>query len=90
MTDETFSDTPEKMDSEALQRLHDLRVQETKSVLAALIEAHDVPGYHGAVTLALLELGIERHLERFPDEKYVGKLIEGILRKRLKRQQGSS
>jgi hypothetical protein len=38
------------------------------------------------MTVALIELGIERHLDRFPDEKSARDLMNGILAKVLTRR----
>ena len=44
------------------------------------------PGNGGAITLAMLELGIERHLNIFPDEQSAADLVQGVLRKVLSRR----
>lgn len=73
-------------DREANRRAQDVRIQATKHALAGWVSANARPGTHGAVTLALLELGIERHLEISPDEKSARDFVGGVLRKVLERQ----
>jgi hypothetical protein len=38
------------------------------------------------VTVALIELGVERHLNLFPDEKSARDLVNGVLTKVLKQR----
>jgi hypothetical protein len=59
------------------------RVREMKDGIAAMLDAHALPGSGGVITLALLELGIERHLRICATEKSVRDLFEGVLRKVL-------
>ena len=40
----------------------------------------------GALIVALLELGMERHLARFPDEKAARALVTGVFDKVLQRR----
>ena len=71
---------------EAKQQM-DARIAEAKAGIAKLIEPHaSLPGTGGVFTLALLELGIERHLGLFPDEKAARDLVEGVLNKVLNRR----
>lgn len=65
----------------------DARIAEAKAGIAELIEPHaTLPGAGGVFTLALLELGIERQLDLWPDEKAARDLVEGALNKVLKRR----
>jgi hypothetical protein len=50
------------------------------------LDAHALPGSGGVITVALLELGIERHLRICATEKSVRDLFEGVLRKVLGRE----
>jgi hypothetical protein len=60
---------------------------EAKAGIARLIEPHaSMPGSEGVFTSALLELGIERHLDGFADEKAARDLVQGALNKMLKRR----
>jgi hypothetical protein len=74
--------------AEAIRRGHDAKIQATKSEIDQWAKANERPGNGGTITLALLELGIERHLELFPDEKSATDLVEGVLRKVLRRRRG--
>jgi hypothetical protein len=56
------------------------RVQEMKDGIAAMLEPHNLPGAGGVITLALLELGIERHLRICPTEKSARDLFDGLLK----------
>jgi hypothetical protein len=75
-------------DAEAIRRAHDENIQATKRALTDWIKANERPRNRGTVILALIELGIERHLEHF-DEKSAADLTQGILRKVLQRRLGS-
>jgi hypothetical protein len=68
------------------QRRLDISVAESKAGIARLIEPHAARGAGGVMTVALIELGIERHLDRFPDEKGARDLVNGVLTKVLKRR----
>jgi hypothetical protein len=57
------------------------RVREMKDGIEAMLEAHALPGSGGVITLALLELGIERHLRGCSTEQSARDLFEGVLRK---------
>jgi hypothetical protein len=72
---------------ETIRPGHDEKIQATKHELSQWVEAIQRPGNHGTIFLALLELGIERHLEHF-DEKSANDLIQGVLRKVLQRRLG--
>lgn len=67
----------------------DAKVAEAKTGIDRLIQPHALPGAGGILTLALLELGIERHLNIAPDEKSARALVEGVLQKVLKRRDAS-
>jgi len=56
------------------------RVRETKGRIAAMLGPHELPGSDGVITVALLELGIERHLRLCSTEKSVRALFEGLLK----------
>jgi hypothetical protein len=73
-------------DGEQIRRGFGVTVQELKDGIARLIEPHALAGKSGATTIALIELGIERHLDLFPDEKSARDLVEGILNKVLQRR----
>ena len=74
---------------ETIRRGHDAKIEEIKHALVHwAAEAQMRPGLGGTITLALLELGIERHLEHFPDEKSATELVQGVLRKVLQRRRG--
>lgn len=68
----------------------DAKVQEMKAGIARLIEPHQLPGAGGVITLALLELGIERHVTLCPDEKSTTDLVLGAVRKVLRRRDGTT
>jgi hypothetical protein len=74
--------------AEAIRRGHDEKIRAIKHALIQWAEANQRPGNHGTIILALLELGIERHLEHF-DEKSAADLIQGVLRKVLRRRLGT-
>jgi hypothetical protein len=73
---------------ETIKRGHDAKIQITKGEIARWAEDNARPGNGGTITLALLELGIERHLDLFPDEKEATDLVEGVLKKVLRRRRG--
>jgi hypothetical protein len=73
---------------EKIRRGHDAKIHAAKHAIAKWAEDHERPGNGGTMTLALLELGIERHLEHFPDEKSATDLVQGVLRKVLQRRRG--
>jgi len=75
-------------DSDALRRAHDENIQTAKRALSDWIRANELPGNRGTIILALIELGIERHLEHF-DEKSAAELTQGVLRKVLQRRLGT-
>jgi hypothetical protein len=76
-------------DIETIKRSHDAKIRATKQALARwAAEVQERPGQGGTITLAMLELGIERHLEHFPDEKSATELVQGVLRKVLQREHG--
>lgn len=56
------------------------KVKEMKDGIAAMLEPHELPGSGGVITVALLELGIERHLCICSTEKSVRALFEGLLK----------
>lgn len=66
------------------------KVQEMKDGIAAMLEPHELPGSGGMITVALLELGIERHLRIWPTEKSARALFEGVLRRALKGNTGGA
>ena len=74
-------------DFEKDRRRHDLKIRALKHQLAEWIEELQQPGNHGTITLAMLELGVERHLARF-DEKSAADLLHGVLEKVIKRRRG--
>jgi hypothetical protein len=59
--------SPEQ-DKNDYKRNFDAKVAELKAGIEGLLEPHALLG-SGALIVALLELGMERHLARFPDEK---------------------
>jgi hypothetical protein len=61
------------------------RVAELKAGIERLLEPHAELGT-GALIVALLELGMERHLARFPDEKAARSLVTGVFDKVLQRR----
>jgi hypothetical protein len=62
------------------------RVREMKDSIAVMLDAHALPGSGGVISVALLELGIERHLRICATEESVRDLFEGVLRKVLGRE----
>ena len=74
-------------DDAKVRRQHDLKIQALKRLLADWIDDNQQYGNHGTIILALLELGIERHLDHF-DEKSAADLSQGVLRKVLQRRLG--
>jgi hypothetical protein len=56
------------------------RVQEMKDGIEAMLEAHALPGSGGVITVALLELGIERHLRISATENAARELFDGVLK----------
>lgn len=70
-----------------LQAAHDAKIRECKRLIAQWLDV-SVLRQSGTITLALLELGIERHLNLFPDEKSATDLVQGALRKVLERRRG--
>ena len=72
---------------EAARRKHDLKIQATKQFLTEWIEDNRRPGDGGTIIIALLELGLERHLDRF-DDKSAADLVQGVLRKVVQRRRG--
>ena len=77
-------DSPDEPSRAAFRR----KVEETKVGIARLIEPHAASGSGGIVSLALLELGIERHLRISPTEKSARALLDGVLKKVLDRIRG--
>ncbi|MBV9828869.1 MAG: hypothetical protein JO001_24860 [Alphaproteobacteria bacterium] len=76
-------------DKDELQRNLDAKIAEAKDGIARLIAPHaTLPGSGGTFTIALLELDIERHLDRFPGngEKAARDLVNGVVTKVLKRR----
>lgn len=74
-------------EQDEIQRRLDAKVAEMKAGIPRLIEPHgSLPGAGGVLTLALLELGIERHLRICPDEKAARDLVAGVLNKALNRR----
>lgn len=73
---------------EANRRGHDAQILATKQAIAQWASDHERPGNGRTITLALLELGMERHLDLFPDEKETADLVQGVLRKVLRRRRG--
>jgi preprotein translocase subunit SecA len=72
---------------EIIKRGFDAKVAEAKHSLAQAAETVAQTGLSGAITIALLELGIERHLEHF-DEKSAMELAQGVVRKVMLRRGG--
>jgi hypothetical protein len=56
------------------------RVQAMKDGIEATLEAHALPGSGGVITVALLELGIERHLRISATENAARELFDGVLK----------
>ena len=73
--------------SETIRREHDLKIQATKGLLAEWVEDNRGPGDGGTIILALLELGIEHHLDNF-GERSAADLVHGVLRKVVQRRLG--
>ena len=48
-----------------------------------MIQPHALPAQTESITLALLQLGIERHLRISPHEKSARALLDGVLKKVL-------
>jgi hypothetical protein len=67
------------------KRNFDAKVAELKADIERLLEPQAQLG-SGALIVALLELGMERHLARFPDEKAARALLTGVLDKVLQRR----
>jgi hypothetical protein len=88
MSDQTDDDAALAANVKTIRRGLDAKIQAIKSEIAQWAEANTQPGNGGTITLALLELGIERHLELFPDEKSATELVQGVLRKVLRRRRG--
>jgi hypothetical protein len=82
------NDPADNDQSEIIRRGFDARILEIKLALAQWAEANQQPGNSGAITVAMLELGIERHLDHFPEEKSATDLVQGVLRKVLRRRRG--
>ena len=79
-------DLPNTNDSaETDRREHDENIQATKRALIQWIESNQGSGNRGTIILALLELGVERHLENF-DEKSAAEPTQGVLRKVAQRR----
>jgi hypothetical protein len=74
--------------AETIRRGLDAKIQATKNAIAQWAAANEQPGNGGTITLAMLELGIERHLEHFPDEQSATDFVLGVLRKVLQRRRG--
>ena len=67
-----------------MARATNSKVEEMKEGIARMIQPHALPGSNGIITLALLELGIERHLRiSSTHEKSVRALLDGVLKKVL-------
>ncbi|MBV9826087.1 MAG: hypothetical protein JO001_10490 [Alphaproteobacteria bacterium] len=71
-------------DKEESQRRLGASVAEMKAGIARLLEPHLLPGSGGVITLALIELGVERHLRICPTEKSARDLVNGVVTKVLK------
>jgi hypothetical protein len=75
--------------AEIIRRGFDARIRVTKEALAKWAANNEQLGASGTITVAMLELGIERHLDLFPDdEKSAADLVQGVLRKVLRRRRG--
>ena len=61
-----------------------------KHGIAAMLEPHNLPGSGGVITVALLELAIERHLCISPTEQSARDLFDGVLRKVIERNTGGA
>jgi hypothetical protein len=66
-----------------MSRATNSKVEEMKDEIARMIRPHALPGSNGVITLALLQLGIERHLRISPHEKSTRALLDGVLKKVL-------
>ena len=67
-----------------MSRATNSKVEEMKEGIARMIQPHALPGSNGIITLALLELGIERHLRNSSThEKSARALLDGVLKKVL-------
>jgi hypothetical protein len=75
-------------DQENIRRQHNEKIEASKQLLSEWIEDNRRPGDGGTIIIALLELGIERHLDRGFDEKSAADLIQGVLRKVARRRLG--
>jgi hypothetical protein len=68
----------------SMSRATNSKVEEMKGRIARMIQPLALPGSNGIITLALLELGIERHLRISSTcEKSAGALLDGVLKKVL-------
>jgi hypothetical protein len=63
------------------------QIEAMKDSLAVWVEENSTRGNGGVITVALLELAIERHLNHF-DEKSAADLMQGALDKVLRRKRG--
>jgi hypothetical protein len=64
-----------------------VQVEAMKDSLTVWAEENATRGNGGAITVALLELAVERHLQHF-DEKSAADLMQGALDKVLRRKRG--
>ena len=63
------------------------QIEAMKDSLAVWAEENSTRGNSGVITVALLELAVERHLKHF-DEKSAAELMQGALNKVLRRKRG--
>ncbi len=63
------------------------QIEAMKDSLAVWAEENSTRGNSGVITVALLELAVERHLHHF-DEKSAADLMQGALDKVLRRKRG--
>ena len=66
-----------------MSRATNSKVEEMKDEIARMIQPHALPGSNGVITLALLQLAIERHLRISPHEKSARALMDSVLKKVL-------
>jgi hypothetical protein len=70
----------------SMARATNNKVEEMKEGIARMIQPHALPGSNGIITLALLELGIERHIRiSSTNEKSARALLDGVLKKVLEK-----
>jgi hypothetical protein len=86
MSDNTPGD-PTRAHIDTIKQGFTAKVDAMKDSLAVWAKEHSTRGNSGVITIALLELAVERHLKYF-DEKSAADLMQGALNKVLRRKRG--